>query len=233
MGKKLQVTSKNLVKVEPITDNQKIAFDEYEKGQNLFLYGAAGTGKTFISLYNALREVLNDRNRYERVILVRSAVPTRDIGFLPGDEEDKTVLFQIPYQNMVQYMFELPTEQAFMQLYDQLKRQDTILFLTTSYLRGITLDNSIVIVDECQNLAFGELDTIMTRVGQNSKIIFCGDFFQTDLTKEKDKDGMGTFLSILDKMESFSPIEFTVADIVRSGIVKEYLINKIKMGIDF
>jgi phosphate starvation-inducible PhoH-like protein/PhoH-like ATPase len=233
MGKKLQITSKNLVKVEPITDNQKIAFDEYEKGQNLFLYGAAGTGKTFISLYNSLKEVLNDRNKYERVILVRSAVPTRDIGFLPGDEEDKTVLFQIPYQNMVQYMFELPTEQAFMQLYDQLKRQDTILFLTTSYLRGITLDNSIVIVDECQNLAFGELDTIMTRVGQNSKIIFCGDFFQTDLTKEKDKDGMGTFLSILDKMESFSPIEFTVADIVRSGIVKEYLINKIKMGIDF
>lgn len=232
MGKKLQITSKNLVKVEPITDNQKIAFDEYEKGQNLFLYGAAGTGKTFISLYNSLKEVLNDRNKYERVILVRSAVPTRDIGFLPGDEEDKTILFQVPYQNMVQFMFEMPTEQSFMQLYDQLKRQDTVLFLTTSFLRGVTLDNSIVIVDECQNLNFHELDTIMTRIGQNSKIIFCGDFFQTDLQKNSEKEGMQVFISILNKMEEFSCVEFTVADIVRSGIVRNYLINKIKLGIE-
>lgn len=227
------VAKKNLIKVEPVTDNQKIAFEEYSKGQNLFLYGAAGTGKTFISLYNALKDVLDERTVYERVIIVRSAVPTRDIGFLPGDEEDKTILFQTPYQNMVQFMFEMPTEQAFMGLYDQLKRQDTILFLTTSFLRGVTLDNSIVIVDECQNLTFGELDTIMTRIGQNSKIMFCGDFFQTDLTKERDKEGMARFISILQKIEQFSLVEFAISDIVRSGLVRDYLINKIKLGIDF
>lgn len=233
MAKKLQITSKNLIKIEPITENQATVFEEYKQDKNLFLYGAAGTGKTFISLYNALKDVLDDRTPYERVILVRSAVPSRDIGFLPGDEEDKTILFQVPYQNMVQFMFELPSEQAFMQLYDQLKRQDSLMFLTTSFLRGVTLDNSIIIVDEMQNLNFGELDTIMTRVGQNSKILFCGDFFQSDLAKKQEKEGMGVFMSILNRMEDFSCVEFTVADIVRSGIVRNYLINKIKLGIDF
>ena len=129
-------------------------------------------------------------------------------------------------------MFEQPNEIAFMQLYDRLKNQGSLYFLTTSFLRGITLDNAIIIVDECQNLNFHELDSITTRVGQDSKIIFCGDFFQSDLTKQNDREGMARFLRILESMEQFENIEFSVGDIVRSGFVRDYLINKIKLGIE-
>ena len=222
-----------MVKVKPITDNQKFVFAEYDKGQNLFLYGAAGTGKTFVSMYLALQQVLDPSTPYECVYIVRSAVPTKEIGFLPGDEEDKTALFQVPYQNMVQFMFEQASDTAFSMLYDRLKVQGSIMFLTTSFLRGITLDNAIIIVDECQNLNFHELDTIMTRVGQDSKIIFSGDFFQTDLSKNGEKEGMGVFMNIINNMEEFSvTIEFNIGDIVRSGLVRSYLINKIKQGVE-
>ena len=232
MAKKQDLKYDDLVKVKPITDNQKVVFEEYKKGKNLFLHGAAGTGKTFISLYLALQNVLDTESPYDTVYIVRSAVPTREIGFLPGDEEDKTALYQVPYQNMVQFMFEQPTDQAFSMLYDRLKAQGSVMFLTTSYLRGITLDNSIIIVDECQNLTFHELDTIMTRVGQDTKIIFSGDFFQTDLNKNVDKDGMAHFMDILTEMEEVSAIEFNIGDIVRSGLVRSYLIAKTKKGIE-
>lgn len=232
MGRAKDIRIDNMVTVKPITDNQKKAFDAYKKGKNLFLYGAAGTGKTFVSMYLALQETLRNETPYDTVYMVRSAVPTREIGFLPGDEEDKTALFQVPYQNMVKFMFEQPNEIAFNNLYDKLKNQGSLMFLTTSFLRGITLDNAVIIVDECQNLTFHELDTIVTRVGQDSKIIFCGDFFQTDLLKSSDKSGMVNFMKILENMNSFENIEFTIGDIVRSGFVKEYLINKIRMGIE-
>jgi len=231
MAKAKDIRIDNMVSVKPITENQKRAFDAYKKGKNLFLYGAAGTGKTFISLYLAMQEVLDNRTPYDTVYLVRSAVPTREIGFLPGDEEDKTALFQVPYQNMVKFMFEQPNEIAFANLYDRLKNQGSLFFLTTSFLRGITLDNAIIIVDECQNLNFHELDSITTRVGQDSKIIFCGDVMQTDLQKQYEKEGIVTFMKILEAMNEFENIEFNIGDIVRSGFVKNYLINKIKMGV--
>lgn len=232
MAKKQDVRHSDMVHIKPITPNQQRAFDAYKAGKNLFLYGAAGTGKTFVSLYNGLKDVLNNETPYDTVYIVRSLIPTRDIGFLPGDEEDKSALYQVSYQNMVQYMFQQPNEQAFSMLYDRLRAQDSLMFLSTSFLRGITLDNAIIIVDECQNLNFHELDTIITRVGQDSKIIFCGDFFQSDLSKQSEREGMQKFMFILDKMEEFENIEFTVGDIVRSGFVRNYLINKIKLGID-
>lgn len=230
MAKAKDIRIDNLVTVNPATDNQRKAFQDYKNGKNLFLYGAAGTGKTFITLYLALQEALRNETKYDTVYIVRSAVPTREIGFLPGDEEDKTALFQVPYQNMVKFMFEQPNEQAFNILYDRLKNQGSLMFLTTSFLRGITLDNAIIIVDEAQNLNFHELDTIITRVGQDSKIMFCGDFFQTDLQKSSEKSGLQHFMKILRGMPSFSTIEFNLGDIVRSGMVKEYLISKIKTG---
>ncbi len=233
MAKKQDVKIDDLVTIKPITDNQKVAFEAWKKdNKELFLHGAAGTGKTFISLYLALEKVLDPSTPYECVYLIRSAVPTREIGFLPGDEEDKTALYQIPYQNMVQFMFEQPSDQAFTMLYDRLKAQGSVMFLTTSYLRGITLDNSIIIVDECQNLNFHELDTIMTRVGQDSKIIFSGDFFQSDLVKSSDKDGMPRFMDIIAEMEEFASVEFNIGDIVRSGLVRSYLISKTKKGVE-
>jgi len=229
MAKAKDIRIDDMVTVSPVTDNQKIAFQDYKNDKNLFLYGAAGTGKTFITLYLALQEALRNETKYDTVYVVRSAVPTREIGFLPGDEEDKTALFQVPYQNMVKFMFEQPNEQAFSMLYDRLKNQGSLMFLTTSFLRGITLDNAIIIVDEAQNLTFHELDTIITRVGMDSKIMFCGDFFQSDLQKHIDKEGIKHFMKILKGMKSFSNIEFTLGDIVRSGMVKEYLISKIKV----
>ena len=231
MAKKKDVTGDSLVKVKPITDNQKLVFEEYAKGQNLFLHGAAGTGKTFVSLYLALEQVLDPSTPYECVYLVRSAVPTREIGFLPGDEEDKTALFQVPYQNMVQFMFEQASDTAFSMLYDRLKVQGSIMFLTTSFLRGITLDNAIIIVDECQNLNFHELDSIVTRVGENSKIMFCGDATQSDLTKASEKTGIMDFMRILQQMPSFDTVEFGPEDICRSGLVKEYIIAKNSLGL--
>ena len=171
------------------------------------------------------------KTSYDKVVLVRSLIPTREIGFLPGDEEDKGLLYQVPYQNMVQFMFEMPNEQQFNTLYDRLKGQGTLFFLSTSFLRGLTFDNTIIIVDECQNLNFHELDTIITRVGQDSKIVFCGDFDQTDLIKQNERNGLHDFLRILEEMEEFNCTEFTIGDIVRSGFVRSYLINKIKLGI--
>jgi predicted ribonuclease YlaK len=232
MAKAKDIRIDQMVNIKPLTENQKKAFASYKNGKNLFLYGAAGTGKTFVSLYNGLQDVLRNETPYDTVYMVRSAVPTREIGFLPGDEEDKTALFQVPYQNMVKFMFEMPGEREFSSLYERLKNQGSLMFLTTSFLRGITLDNAVIIVDECQNLTFHELDTIITRVGQDSKIIFCGDFFQTDLMKSSDKQGMVNFMKILDAMEQFDNIEFTIGDIVRSGFVKEYLINKIRLGVE-
>ena len=229
--KNKELNHQQLVTIKPITDNQKQVFATWKKGQNQFLFGSAGTGKTFVSLYLALNDIFDLKKPQERVILVRSLIPTREIGFLPGDEEDKAALYQVPYQNMVQFMFEMPNEQAFNGLYDKLKGQSSLFFLSTSFLRGLTFDNSIIIVDECQNLNFHELDTIITRVGQDSKIIFCGDFDQSDLQKTNEKNGLHDFLRILEEMEEFNCTEFTIGDIVRSGFVRNYLINKTKLGI--
>ena len=229
--KSKEINHNNLTTVKGITDSQKIVFDTWKKGKNQFLFGSAGTGKTFISLYLALNDVFDLKKPYDKVVLVRSLIPTREIGFLPGDEEDKAALYQVPYQNMVQFMFEMPNEQSFNNLYDRLKGQGTLFFLSTSFLRGLTFDNSIIIVDECQNLNFHELDTIVTRVGQDSRIVFCGDFDQSDLIKTNEKNGLHDFLRILSEMEEFNCTEFTIGDIVRSGFVRNYLINKIKLGI--
>jgi len=177
-----------------------------------------------------LKQVLNPETPFDRVIVVRSLIPTREIGFLPGDEEDKAALYQVPYSNMMQFMFEQPNEQAFSMLYERLKSQGSFFFLSTSFLRGLTFDNSIIIVDECQNLNFHELDTIITRVGQNSKIFFCGDFGQSDLTKLNEKNGLMDFLQILQNMNEFDCTEFNIGDIVRSGFVRNYLIQKTKLG---
>jgi len=230
MSKKQDITFNQLTNIKPVTDSQKEVFKTWKEGKNQFLFGCAGTGKTFISVYLALQDVLKNDTPFDKVVVVRSLIPTREIGFLPGDEEDKAALYQVPYSNMMQFMFEQPNEQAFSMLYDRLKAQGSFYFLSTSFLRGLTFDNSIIIVDECQNLNFHELDTIITRVGQDSKIVFCGDFGQTDLTRTNEKNGLMNFLQILQEMKEFNCVEFDIGDIVRSGFVRNYLIQKTKLG---
>src|SRR6056300_571589 len=230
MRRKKPINTDFLVDITPLTDNQETLFKDYHLGKNIFAYGCAGTGKTFIALYNALKDVLNEYTPYNKIYIIRSLVATREIGFLPGDHEDKSALYQIPYKNMVKYMFEMPTDADFEMLYGNLKAQETISFWSTSFVRGTTFDDAILIVDECQNLNFHELDSIITRVGDNSKIMFCGDATQTDLTKSYERNGILDFMKIIEQMESFNIVEFDTDDIVRSGLVKEYLVKKLALG---
>ena len=229
--RKKPINSELMREIEPLTDNQELLYKAYESNQNIVAYGCAGTGKTFITLYNALQDVLDERSPYEKIYIVRSLVATREIGFLPGDHEDKSSLYQIPYKNMVKFMFQLPSDADFEMLYGNLKTQGTISFWSTSFIRGTTLDNAIVIVDEFQNLNFHELDSIITRVGENSKIMFCGDATQSDLIKSNEKNGIVDFMKILRNMPSIDIVEFGVEDIVRSGFVKEYILAKIESGL--
>ena len=231
MKRKKPINHKYFLDINPITDNQKLFFKEWGEGKNLFAYGAAGTGKTFIAMYLALKDVLDEYTPYDKVYIVRSLVSTREIGFLPGTHEDKSELYQIPYKNMVRNMFQMPDQMSFDMLYENLKHQETISFWSTSFLRGTTLDDAIVIVDECQNLNFHELDSIMTRVGQDSKIVFCGDVNQSDLQRTNERNGILDFQRILENMDEFSTIEFGINDIVRSGLVKSYLISKMTLNL--
>ena len=231
LKRKKPINSDAMVDIQPLTKSQERFFEAYAEGKNIFSYGCAGTGKTFVALYLALKDVLDPLTPYENVYLVRSLVSTREIGFLPGDHEDKSFLYQIPYKHMVKYMFEMADDTEFELLYGALKSQETVKFWSTSFIRGTTLDNSIILVDEMQNLNFHELDSIITRVGENTKIIFCGDAAQTDLVKTNEKNGILDFKKIIMSMtDDFESIEFDIDDIVRSGLVRNYLLTKIALG---
>ena len=231
LRRKKPIDSSYMTDIQPLTENQELFFKEWGADKNLFAYGCAGTGKTFMALYLGLRDVLNDHTPFEKVYIVRSLVATREIGFLPGDHEDKSSLYQIPYKNMVKYMFEMSDDTEFDMLYGALKGQETIGFWSTSFIRGTTMDNCILIVDEMQNLNFHELDSIITRVGENTKIIFCGDAAQSDLVKTNERNGILDFKKIILAMvDDFESIEFDIDDIVRSGLVRKYLLTKIALG---
>jgi predicted ribonuclease YlaK len=211
--------------IEPMTPNQELVFKHFEK-YNLVLSGSAGSGKTFIAIYNALQMI--EREGYKRqLVIVRSAVPTRDLGFLPGTLEEKEQAYLTPYIGVVNELYE--DGRAF----DILVKCGIIRFLTTSFIRGITLSNSIVLVDEFQNLYGRELDSIMTRIGQNSKIIFSGDFYQSDFDRLNEKEGCGVFINILDKLKYFKHVQFTWEDIVRSSTVRDYIMTKEMLKIVF
>ena len=217
--------SLKLKNVFPKTINQEKAFDLYNKDYNLLLHGLAGTGKTYISLYLALSDIINGYTDHTNLTLVRSVVPTRDMGFLPGTEKEKSKVYEAPYMNICNDIFGRGDA------YDILKGKNIIKFVTTSYIRGITLDDSIVLADEAQNLNFHELDSIITRLGDNSRIMFCGDFRQSDLIRDDERKGLLTFMRILATIDEFKTIEFVEDDIVRSKLVKEYIISKIRQGI--
>ena len=217
--RKLKLKIDDLNVFDPLTKNQSKFFELYKQGaQAIMLHGAAGTGKTVIALYKALEEVMDRGNPYQKVVLVRSVVPAREIGHLPGDEKEKTDVYVAPYKAICQDLFD--TEQA----YERLVEQKNVEFMITSFVRGITIDNAVIIVDECQNMNFQELSSIITRVGENSRIIFCGDFKQTDLCKKNDQSGLKDFVEIINRMPSFRNVEFDVDDIVRSSLVKEFIV---------
>jgi phosphate starvation-inducible protein PhoH len=218
----------DLIRIEAKTENQGQFMSQYEHKPAFLLHGCAGTGKTFIALYRALEEVMEGNTKRDQVIIVRSAVPSREIGHLPGDQDDKTEVYSAPYQSICQELF----PGKFM-AYKRLLESQYVEFMSTSFVRGITLDNSVIIVDECQNLNDMEINSIMTRVGSNTKIIFCGDFRQTDLNKRNDMSGMKKFMATVDNMPSFCSIEFGTEDIVRSKLVREYIEARMKYEDDY
>ena len=221
----LKVKSQDLYAFDPITKNQEKTYDLWDEGENLVLMGSAGTGKTFIALYLALDEMLQNDKPYDKVIIVRSVVAVREVGYLPGKLEEKTAAFEAPYKAICEELF--ATQAA----YNKMTSSHQIQFETTSFIRGKTFDRAIIIVDEMQNLNFHELDSIMTRVGENCRIIFAGDYLQSDFQREGERDGLMKFLNIIERLNNFSVVQFGWDDIVRSGIVRDYIMTKEMMGL--
>lgn len=220
----LRIKLDHLKTFDPLTENQRLFYEAYKRGDYFVaLHGVAGTGKTFIALYKALEEVLDKANPFDKIIIVRSAVPSREVGHLPGDLDEKTEIYRQPYQQICHTLFGRPDA------YSRLEEQGHIEFISTSFIRGMSFDDAIIIVDEMQNMTFEEIDTVMTRVGYRSKIIWCGDYRQTDLNKKKnDVSGILKFFDIAHHMGAFTRIEFTPDDIVRSSLVKDYILAKLK-----
>ena len=215
----------NLKKIEPLTENQRLTFEKYHDGKNLLLHGIAGTGKSFLSIYLSLQSILSESSKYKKLVIVRSVVPTRDMGFLPGNNKEKTKVYEAPYYAICSEIFERGDA------YEYLKSKSVIDFISTSFIRGITLNDCIIVVDEIANMTLHELDSVITRVGKNCRIIFSGDFRQSDFTKEHEKNGLVDFMRILNKMKSFEYVDFTEQDIVRSSLVKDYIIAKDRLKI--
>lgn len=215
----------NLARIVPLTDNQGLAFEGYENGKNMMLHGIAGTGKSFLAMYLALRDILSGLSNQRKLVIVRSVVEVRKMGYLPGNQKEKAQVYEAPYQAICTELFGRGDA------YDMLTRKGIVEFISTSFIRGVTLNDAIVVVDEMQNCNIHELDSVITRVGKNCRIIFSGDFRQSDFTNEQERNGLKDFMRIIDKMKSFEFVDFQEEDIVRSALVKEYIITKNKLRV--
>lgn len=212
-------TKHDIRAIQPLTNNQKEMFHLYNLGYQICASGSAGTGKTFLALYLAMCDILDGNTPYHHLKIVRSAVATRELGFLPGSLEEKTRFYELPYIDIMSELFGRAST------YDDMKETGLVRFITTSYIRGLTWDNSVIVIDEGQNMTWHEINSVMTRVGSNSKVIFTGDIVQTDLDKKSnDKSGMKRFLRTIDKMPEFASVKFTTDDIVRSEFVKSWIV---------
>lgn len=209
--------------ITPLTLNQKKAFDAYHKNKNIVLHGTAGTGKTFVAFYLALSDVLESQY-YHKMVIIRSVVPSREMGFLPGNQKEKIKVYESPYYGICTELFDRGDA------YDILKQKNQIEFISTSFIRGTTLKDCVVVVDEIQNMTWAELSTVLTRIGDNCRIILCGDTKQSDLTEKTGKSDILKLLEVCKNMKSFEFIQMTRNDIVRSGFVKEFIINCEDLG---
>jgi phosphate starvation-inducible PhoH-like protein len=215
----------SLKRVKPLTENQERTFEAYEEGNHLVLSGSAGSGKSFLAMYLGLKDLLDDASHYNRIIIIRSAVPSRDLGFVPGTLEEKAKIYQEPYQNIVNELIGRGDAWHF------LMNKQIIEFQTTSFLRGLTFRDCIIVFDEFQSATFHEIDTVFTRIGENCRFILCGDYNQNDLNNKKEKSGLNEAISILERINNVTRINFGIQDIVRSGFVKEYLTVKEKLNL--
>lgn len=214
-----------LANIQAITENQQKTFDAFEQNKHLMLHGMAGTGKTFVSMYLALKELMNKTSAQNKIFIIRSVVPTRDMGFLPGNQKEKMKVYEAPYIAICSELYKRGDA------YEVLKQKGAIEFMSTSFVRGTTLNDCYVIVDEINNMTFHELDSVITRIGKNCRVIFCGDFRQSDLTRDQERNGLRDFINIINRLSDFEYIDFKEKDIVRSKLVKEYIITREKLGV--
>ena len=217
----------DLNQIQPITDNQVRTFNAFNQGDNLFLHGCAGTGKTFISIYLALKEIEDGRSRRRKLVIIRTAQSSKDIGFLPGSEKQKLEVYEAPYKAICAELYHRDDA------YDILKQKGIIEFHSTSFLRGTTIDDAIILIDECQNQRYVELRTVLTRTGDRSRVILCGDTKQDDLTSEryKESSGLHDMMKVFDRMGDMTAIQFEIDDIVRSGFVRDFIIAENELGL--
>ena len=226
------VTLDHLIELQPLTANQEKLFDAYDNGKNIVAHGYPGTGKSLCLLYKALEDVLDPKTPYKKVIMVRSTVATRDIGFLKGSVEEKIGEYEKPYKYMIKNLFDFNSDEQYELLYGNLKAQKSFYFMSTSFVRGMTFDECIMIIDEFSNMSFHELSSLITRVGMDCKIHFSGDLDQSDLLKSSEREGACKFMKILNLMPSFGTINFEIDDIVRSSLVKEFIIAREQFHLD-
>ena len=211
--------------VHPLTENQRIAFEAFDAGKHLMLHGMAGTGKTYIALYKTIEAMMQNKGVQKKIYIVRSVVPTRDMGFLPGNQNEKMKVYEAPYYSICTELF------GRSDAYEVLKQKNAIEFISTSFIRGVTMNDCYIIVDEMNNLTFHELDSVITRIGKGCRVLFCGDFRQSDLTKDQEKNGLKNFMRVIDRLNDFVHIDFLEQDIVRSKLVKEYIIARQQLGL--
>jgi len=213
--------------ITPITQNQQKTFDYYADGDHLFLHGCAGTGKTFCAIYLALRELFSEKNDRKKLVIIRTAQSSKDIGFLPGSEKQKLEVYESAYRAICSELFRRGDA------YDILKQKGIIEFHSTSFLRGTTIDDAIILVDEVQNQRYVELRTVLTRTGDNSRIILCGDTKQDDLTSDrfKESSGLSEMMKVFNVMDCMATVQFEIEDIVRSGFVKDFIKAEYQLGL--
>lgn len=209
----------SLKRITPLTDNQRLTFESYNQDKHLLLVGTAGTGKSFLSVYLGMTDIMEHKS-HEKMIIVRSVVPTRDMGFLPGSNKEKSKVYEAPYYSIFSELFGRGDA------YEYLKTKNVVEFMTTSFVRGITINDAVIIVDEFQNMTPGELHSVFTRIGKNCRVVFAGDIKQNDLTGKRDQSGFVDFFKVINRMKDFEVIEFTRDDIVRSDLVKQYIIAR-------
>lgn len=209
-------TKYDIKAVKPLNETQEHMFRSYYEGRNIVALGSAGTGKSMISLYLGLSDVFDHSKPQDKIIIVRSVVPTREVGFLPGTLDEKLAIYELPYKEIVGSLFTRAKS------YENMKAAGKVEFMCTSFIRGLTWDNAIVILDEAQNCTFHEINSVATRLGRNSRLIVLGDTKQGDLDK-REFSGIAKLEQVTTVMNAFDNIYFTPHDIVRSHFVKAWL----------